>query len=378
MATGNKPVVAQVSVAETKNEISSAGIFFGGLLLILFSLLPLVAIIAFWPDRMPEPTEKGLYQFRLFHITLLTDTATTAAHEPSSVTSDANSPGKSSSSPSSTTTTVTSTHASTASAGNPSNGRTTASADTSTKKTSTSAGPAIASTKKSIPKTVTGYKASTIHINMILFLIVAFAGFLGSMVHIATSFTNFVGSEKFKQSWILWYFVKPFTAAAIAIIMYFVFRAGLLSFGDSTNVNLYGLAVLSALAGLFTDKATLKLEEVFTVIFKPKDERPDKLEEKEVTVKISGVKPESLALGADNNLVISGTGLDKQQFVIKINDKEISDPVIAADSISFTYRIPEELKQQKELNMIIVDKTGKEIFKNIFHVSEAKPGEGGV
>src|SRR5688500_17518431 len=63
---------------------------------------------------------------------------------------------------------------------------------------------------------------STLHINTIMFLLVALAGFTGNMIHIATSFTNYVGSEKFKSSWLLWYFVKPFTAAALAVIFYMV------------------------------------------------------------------------------------------------------------------------------------------------------------
>jgi hypothetical protein len=99
------------------------------------------------------------------------------------------------------------------------------------------------------------------------------------MIYIATSFTTFVGAGKFKKSWILWYCVKPFTAAALALGMYFVFRGGFLNMSDdSTNINLYGVMTLSILTGLFTDRATLKLKEVFDVLLKPSEERPNKLE----------------------------------------------------------------------------------------------------
>jgi len=117
-----------------------------------------------------------------------------------------------------------------------------------------------------------------ININTILLILVAAMGFLGNMVHIASSFTAFVGNGTFRKSWTLWYFVRPFTAAGLALVVYFIIRAGFLNYGsDAGSVSLYGILSLAALAGLFTDNATLKLKEVFDVIFKPKDERKDKL-----------------------------------------------------------------------------------------------------
>lgn len=55
-----------------------------------------------------------------------------------------------------------------------------------------------------------------------LLILVAFGGFLGNMIYIAASFT----------------------------------------------INIYGLMTLSLLAGLFTDRTTLKLKEVFDVLLK--------------------------------------------------------------------------------------------------------------
>ena len=119
--------------------------------------------------------------------------------------------------------------------------------------------------------------AGTIHLNTILFFLVALSGFLGSMIHLSSSLTNYIGAGELKANWLPWYVVKPFTAMGVALVFYFVLKAGLLSMETGVGINPFGIVVLSALAGLFTDKATLKLEEIFTTIFKPQDQRPDKI-----------------------------------------------------------------------------------------------------
>lgn len=201
------------------------------------------------------------------------------------------------------------------------------------------------------PKNEVG--ASKIHINTILFLLVALAGFMGSMVHLATSFTNYVGSGRFKKDWTLWYCVKPFTAAGVSVIFYMVLNAGLLNFSSSGSVNPYGIVILAALAGLFTDKATLKLEEIFTIIFKPKDERPDRLDEK--AVKISGLDPKKLHVDSENNITITGENLDQGKLAVKINGEDIQNLQIRKDAISFSYKIDEKLATEKKLAISVFD-----------------------
>jgi len=188
------------------NPISLLGKIVAGILLVLFTVASIYFIIAYWPDKLPDP--KGniapLYRHQLFHITL---------------------------------------------AGIP----------------------------DSQQNTATG---ALIHINTVLLILVALGGFAGNMIHIATSFVTFIGDKKFERSWILWYCVKPFTAAALALGFYFVFRGGFLNTSaEAPNINLYGVMTIAILTGLFTDTATLKMKEVFEVLFKPKDEREGKRDE---------------------------------------------------------------------------------------------------
>lgn len=109
-------------------------------------------------------------------------------------------------------------------------------------------------------------------------LLVIISGFLGSYVHITTSFSNFVGNEKFESSWLWWYILRPLVGMTLALIFYLVFRGGLFAGGTSAmDLNVYGVLTISALSGLFSDRATLKLAEIYDSLFKPEDKREGKL-----------------------------------------------------------------------------------------------------
>ena len=112
-----------------------------------------------------------------------------------------------------------------------------------------------------------------------IILLVIITGAIGSFIHAAGSFTNFVGEKKLEKTWGWWYALRPFIGMAVAFVFYLVFRGGLLTNTQAGDLNIYGILTLSALAGLFNDKATLKLKEVFDALFQPKDERSGKLKE---------------------------------------------------------------------------------------------------
>lgn len=212
-----------------------------------------------------------------------------------------------------------------------------------------------------------GSKDNPIHLNTILMILVAAMGFLGNMVHIASSFTSFIGNGTFEKRWILWYFVKPFTAAGLAVIIYFVIRAGFMGYGsDASSVNLYGILALSALAGLFTDNATLKLKEVFDVIFKPKDERGDRLTE--YKPKIISVTPDKIDVNYPNKMLIKGEHFDKKKILIKLGGKTIDKPKVTAGTIEFDFTVDAADKQKTEFQLLITDEAEKELAKETIKV----------
>ncbi len=99
--------------------------------------------------------------------------------------------------------------------------------------------------------------------------LVAVVGALGSYIHLATSFADFLGNRQFVSSWKWWYGLRPFIGSALALSVYFAARGGLISGGAGAgDLSPYGVCALAGLTGLFSKQATDKLREVFETLFK--------------------------------------------------------------------------------------------------------------
>ncbi|MDM0053011.1 hypothetical protein [Variovorax sp. J22R115] len=156
-----------------------------------------------------------------------------------------------------------------------------------------------------------------------LLLIVMITGAIGTFIHAATSFSDFVGNEKLNTSWIWWYVLKPFVGMSLALVFYLVIRAGFLSAGaEAGKLNIYGITALSGLAGMFSKQATDKLSEVFTTLFRTAPgggdaKRKDDLGNPVPT--LSGVEPRHLEPNtAGVQLNVTGANFVKSS-VVRIN-----------------------------------------------------------
>ena len=101
-------------------------------------------------------------------------------------------------------------------------------------------------------------------------LMVLLTGALGSSVFALKSFADYLGNEKLSESWFTFYLIQPIEGAGIAFVFYVVVRGGFFS-GASTDlktVNMFGVCAIAALAGMFSDTAFQKLNEVFDTMFK--------------------------------------------------------------------------------------------------------------
>jgi len=113
-----------------------------------------------------------------------------------------------------------------------------------------------------------------------LILIAALSALLGSFVHSATSFATYLGNYKLLRAWVGWYVLRPVIGMALGLVFYFLLRAGLVivTTESAAAVNEFGVAAVSALAGMFSKQAADKLEEVFDgMVAAQKDGRADKL-----------------------------------------------------------------------------------------------------
>jgi len=349
-----------------KNEINSKEKKLAGILLVLFTCIPAILIIWFWPDRLPQPKEfvKPLYCPKPFHVTLA-GISDTISFEDAMKTDIERKKKEDAAAETTNNTTV---------------AQNTASADVDSANADSSQKADEAPSAKqftqnngnkdsicgceiiSLPNSkyiVVKDESKFLHINTILLILVAMAGFLGNMIHIATSLTTFVGNKKFVRSWLLWYAVRPFTGAALAIGVYFVFRGGFLNMSDdSTNINLYGIMTVSVLTGLFTDRATQKLKEVFEVLFKPKEERANPLDGKPA---ITSITPLEIIAGIENIITIAGENLTGNKLAAVINDENITLNDITEKSGNIKYTIPDTQKGKTNFSLVIKDEEGKTI-----------------
>ena len=105
-----------------------------------------------------------------------------------------------------------------------------------------------------------------------LLLLVLLAGMLGAFLHLAQSYSYFVGNRALKRSWLWWYLLQPFIGGGLAFVFYAAMRGGLVSIvsasnASASNLNTCGLVAMCAMVGLFSKAATSKLGEVFETLF---------------------------------------------------------------------------------------------------------------
>jgi hypothetical protein len=145
-----------------------------------------------------------------------------------------------------------------------------------------------------------------------LFLTVIAAGAVGSLIHTLTSFGDYVGNRRLSANWVWWFILRMPIGIALALLFYLVLRGGLImpngGTPDATNINVYGIAAISAMAGMFSRQATDKLREVFETLFRPREpvDRADPLVPG--TPVISSTTPAALKVGVPGILTITGRG----------------------------------------------------------------------
>ncbi len=206
----------------------------------------------------------------------------------------------------------------------------------------------------------------TIQFGVLILILVAASGFLGNLVHVASSFTAFVGAEKFKRSWTMWYVVKPFTAAGLAVFLYMALNSTAITPG----INLNGILATATLTGLFTDIATQKLKEIFTAAFKPKDNLPNKLDDGKQIIDVENILPKNIDVNQVNNFIIHGQNLDPKNIIVNINGTRI-DPAaitITPTLIKFSYTVAVTDRALTRFTLLITDIKGVKIDSKIIDV----------
>ncbi len=123
-----------------------------------------------------------------------------------------------------------------------------------------------------------------ISVELRLLAVIMFAGALGGQIHALRSFASYVGNRRLKVSWLVRYFLTPFVAASLALVFYFVIRAGFFpTNATAQNMNVYGFAGLAGLVGLFSTMAVNKLRRMAIELLGPLEKEEDPVREESNT-----------------------------------------------------------------------------------------------
>ncbi len=183
--------------------------------------------------------------------------------------------------------------------------------------------------------------------NVFVLVFVMFCGTLGSMIYFSSSFVSYVGNQTFRSSWTWFYISRPFVGGALALIFFFIVGSGLIN-GTSVG-ELMKIGMISALVGLFSDKAIKKLSDVLDVLLATKDDRKDKVDDSRsrpstaltpdtsTQPKITSIDPPSIPHDTDSVVVVHGTNLT-QGYKVKVNEKDV-DPITPTEQ-NFKINIP--------------------------------------
>lgn len=190
-----------------------------------------------------------------------------------------------------------------------------------------------------------------------LMLVMLVAGALGSAVYSARAFAFHVGQGTYKTSWTWWYFLRLPMGMALALLMYLVLKAGLITGNvalDQTaadNVNIFGFAALAALTGMFSNQAYEKLKESYDHFFRT-DEESDEDNPRPVIEKVSEVHVN--AIGRDLIVTIDGQNFDESAAKVEVEGKDRQVKSRKVTELKFELKT-EDVKEVATLSLVVVN-----------------------
>jgi hypothetical protein len=202
--------------------------------------------------------------------------------------------------------------------------------------------------------------------SVFVLLFVILCGTLGSMIYFSSSFVSYVGNQTFRSSWTWFYISRPFVGGALALIFFFIIGSGLIS-GTSTG-ELMKIGMVSALVGLFSDKAIKKLSDVLDVLFATtKDDRKDKVTGPATTgsgtprrPEIASFNPPVIPHNAATTVEVHGANF-LSGYKVKVNQQDVN-PVAVSEQM-FKVDIPANEAKPPSVAITVVTEQGSATSK---------------
>ncbi|MCO6458644.1 MAG: hypothetical protein J5I93_25335 [Pirellulaceae bacterium] len=203
-------------------------------------------------------------------------------------------------------------------------------------------------------------------------LLVILAGLLGSLIHGSSSLADYVGNQRLSPHWVWWYLLRPFIGASLALGVYVVFRAGLISSNsDGGGLNLFGCLAISFLSGLFSKQALDKLNEVFSTLFRTAegDRRADKLTD---GPEIHDVQPANVPRGAAAaSLTLNGSGFLSSSEVL-VDGRPRPTTFVSPNEVRVALQ-PEDCATAGTLRVMVVNSQPGRSLSRIVEVPVVEP-----
>jgi hypothetical protein len=229
---------------------------------------------------------------------------------------------------------------------------------------------------------LTLFKGTITH-DQVLLLGVLTAGALGGCIHVATSFSDYVGNNEYKASWQYWYMIRPFIGGCLASAFYFLLRGGLLSLASADGGNqqqspsFYGVTAIAFLVGMFSKQATDKLDDVFDTLFKSNKDAARKNGLDTSKPVLTALNPPSAPPAAAEQVVeLQGTGFVAGAQVRVNGTARPATGDVSATSIKVTLTAT-EMGRKGDFKLAVVNPDNGVSNELTFSVMEPQPADDG-
>lgn len=174
-------------------------------------------------------------------------------------------------------------------------------------------------------------------------------GILGGSTYGLASVTTWIGNNKYGKSWTLWYISRPIIGGALALMFFFLLRAGLVG-GFPVNVGDFGFAAISIIIGLLTTTAMKKIRDIFDVLFgiaKRKEDIGDEPTSTTAILKL-GAPITKIKIGEETEIRATASNADgtysqgsckikiENSAVVNLTDRNVDDA--AGDNITINFQ----------------------------------------
>lgn len=181
--------------------------------------------------------------------------------------------------------------------------------------------------------------SGTLNTDTTIIILALGAGIVGGFIHTATSLVKYVGNRQLRIWWMPLYLLRAPIAAALAVLIYLLIRGGLFpGSAAGEEVSAHGVAALAGLAGMFSNKAVEKMEQVFISAFGTDTRSADSLETGGPTIRHvewDDADPPSLLIHGSNFTDDPLAVVGAQVVGIDEEDPELLRIVLAEDPATF-------------------------------------------